>query len=123
MTTLDRTSRQYWHAVLSTGGSTPIPRWTLHPEPGIGTHDVTVSGDLAASLRGVADELGLPLGSVVFAAHARVLAALSGETGVALGYVPREGGPPLPCRVMTGTRSWMTLLAATHRVVEEVEIV
>ena len=92
-TTLDRASRQYWHAVLDSGGFTAIPRWTLHPVPGIGTHDVTVSGDLAASLHGVADELGLPLGSVVFAAHAKVLAALSGETSVSLGYVPTEGGP------------------------------
>ncbi len=88
---------------------------------GIGTHDVTVSGDLVASLRGVAGELGLPLGSVVLAAHAKVLAALSGETSVSLGYAPREGGPPLPCRVMTETRSWTTLLSNTHRVVTELE--
>ncbi len=121
MTTLDRARRQYWRAVLGSGGFTAIPRWTLHPVPGIETHDVTVSGDLAASLRSVADELGLPLCSVVLAAHAKVLATLSGETSVSLGYVPREGGPPLPCRVMTETRSWTTLLLSTHRVVTEFE--
>ena len=120
-TMLDSASRQYWRAVLDSGESTAIPRWTLHPLPGIGTHDVTVPGDLAASLHSVADELGLPLGSVVLAAHTKVLAALSGETSVSLGYVPRQGGPPLPCRVMTETGSWTMLLSSTHQVVTELE--
>ncbi len=120
-TTLDGARRQYWRAVLDSGGFTAIPRWTVHPVSGIETHDLTLSGELAASLRRVADDLGLPLGSLVFAAHLKVLAALSGESSVSLGYVPREGGSPLPCRVMTGTSSWETLLSSTHRAVTDVE--
>ena len=48
-----------------------------------------------AALRRLAEELGLSLGSVLLAAHAKVLAALSGEREVVTGYaVP--GGQPLP---------------------------
>ena len=122
MTTREETSRQYWHDVLNDGGYTAIPRWTLRPEPGTGSHDVTLSHDLATSLRRVADQLDLSLDTVVFAAHAKVLAALSGETAVVAGYVPAEGGPPLPCRVLTETDSWATLLSNTHHVVGELEV-
>ncbi len=120
-TWVDRARRRYWQAVLESGGFTAVPRWTLHPVTGIATHDVKLSAELATSLRGVADASGWPLGSVVCAAHARVLAAVSGETSVSLGYVPREGGPPMPCRVMTESGSWTTLLSDTHRVVTELE--
>lgn len=121
MVTREETSRQYWHGVLNAGGFTAIPRWKLRPEPGTGTYDVTMSDDLAASLRRVADQLDLSLDSIALAAHAKVLAALSGETAVVTGYVPTEGGPPLPCRVLTETLSWTTLLSGTHRVVGELE--
>ena len=65
--------------MLLAGGFTAIPRWTLDPVPGVAEHEATIPGDLAAALRQRAAELGVPLSSVLLAAHARVLAALSGE--------------------------------------------
>jgi amino acid adenylation domain-containing protein len=121
MTTREKKSQQYWHEVLNAGGFTAMPRWTLQPQPGTGSHDVTIPEDLVASLRRVADQLDLSLDSIVFAAHTKVLAALSGETGVVAGYVPNEGGPPLPCRVVTETQSWATLLSSAHRAATELE--
>ncbi|MCA1676829.1 MAG: hypothetical protein LC799_33190, partial [Actinobacteria bacterium] len=41
--------------------------------------------------RRLADELAVPLSSVLLAAHAKVLAALSGEREVATGYVAADG--------------------------------
>ncbi|HEU0127956.1 MAG TPA: amino acid adenylation domain-containing protein, partial [Pseudonocardiaceae bacterium] len=63
-----------------------------------------------------------PLSSVLLAAHAKVLAALSGEREVVTGYVAVTGGQPgktLPCRLRTESGSWRTLLLDTHRVESE----
>ena len=102
-------------ACCSAGGFTAIPRWTLDPAPGVGTHEATIPGDLVAALRRRSAELGVPLGSVLLAAHAKVLAALSGEPEVVTGYVAAARRRPLPCRLVTGPGSWRTLLHDTHR--------
>ena len=60
--------------------------------PGVAVHDATIPEDLVAALRRLADELGVPLSSVLLAAHAKVLAALSGERQVTTGYVAGTGG-------------------------------
>ena len=52
---------------------------------------------------------------MLLAAHAKVLAALSGEPEVVTGYLAAPGGLPLPCRLATGSGSWRTLLLDTHR--------
>ena len=31
--------REFWHGVLTGGGFTPIPRWTLDPVPGVAVCD------------------------------------------------------------------------------------
>ena len=46
---------------------------------GVGEHEAPIPDDLVPALRRRADELGVPLSSVLLAAHAKVLAALSGE--------------------------------------------
>ena len=61
--------------------------------PGIAEHEATIPDDLVAALRRLADELEVPLSSVLLAAHAKVLAALSGEREVATGYVAAAGRP------------------------------
>ena len=96
--------REFWRGVLLAGGSTAIPRWTLSPVAGVGQHAGTIPGDLVAALRRLADEMGVPLSSVLLAVHAKVLAALSGEREVMTSYVARPGGGgrPLPCRLATG---------------------
>ena len=107
--------REFWRGVLMAGGSTAIPRWTRDPVPGVGTHEATIPGDLVAALRRRSAELGVPLGSVLLAAHAKVLATLSGEADVVTGYIAAPGARPLPCRLLTGPGSWRTFLLDTHR--------
>src|SRR3954471_10108364 len=108
--------REFWRAVLLAGGATAIPRWTLDPAPGVAEHVATLDDDLAAAVRRLADELELPLHSVALDAHAKVLAALSGEQDVVTGYAAGPGGRPLPCPLTTEGHSWRSLLQDTARV-------
>ena len=90
------TDREFWRGVLEDGGFTAIPRWTLHPAPGVARYEAPIPGDLLAALRQRAAEVGVPLGSVLLAAHAKVLAAISGESEVVTGYLAAPRGLPLP---------------------------
>ena len=112
----DETGQEFWRAVLLAGGATAISRWTLDPAAGVADHVATLDDDLAAALRRLADGLELPLHSVALAAHAKVLAALSGEQDVVTGYAAGPGGRTLPCPLTTEARSWRSLLYATTRV-------
>ena len=107
--------REFWHGVLTGGGFTPIPRWTLDPVPGVAGCEAPVPGDLLPALRQRAAELGVPLSSVLLAAHAKVLAALSGESEVVTGYLAGIRGVPLPCRLETAPGSWRAVLHQAHR--------
>jgi amino acid adenylation domain-containing protein len=116
---LVETDREFWRRTLAAGGFTAIPRWTLTPVTGIAEHEAAISGDLVAALRRLADELAVSLSSVLLAAHARVLAALSGEREIVTGYVVAEGVQPLPCQLTTECASWHALLLNAHRVEAE----
>ena len=106
--------REFWRGALLAGGFTAIPRWTLDPAPGTAEHEAKISHDLVATLRRLADELAVSFSSLLLAAHAKVLASLSGEREVATGYVARQGGQPLLFRLTTESDSWRTLLLATY---------
>ena len=106
--------REFWHALLLAGGSTELPRWTREPVPGVGEHEATIPDELVAPLQRLANELAVPLSSVLLTAHAKVLGALSGEREVWTGYAV-EGRPPLPCRMTTEPESWRALLRQAHR--------
>ena len=101
MRTSTQAGRGFWRDVLEAGAFTPIPRWTNDPLQGVAEYELPIPGDVVAQLRGLSDELTVPLSSVLLAAHAKVLAALCGEREVESGYVAMEGGPPLPCRLTT----------------------
>jgi amino acid adenylation domain-containing protein len=108
-------ARQYWRGVLEAGGFTAIPRWTQSVAAGVASHEATVPGDLTAALRQRGAELGVPLSSVLLAAHARVIGALSGEPDIVTGYLATPRGRPLPCRLAADASSWRALLRDTHR--------
>ncbi|MFI1213359.1 amino acid adenylation domain-containing protein [Streptomyces sp. NPDC020802] len=76
-----------------------IPRWTLAPEPGIAEYEVPLPDGLVREP------------SALLAAHAKVLAALSGEREVVTGYVAAKGVPPLLRRLAVGPGTWRDLLA------------
>ncbi|WP_256107575.1 AMP-binding protein, partial [Streptomyces sp. ODS05-4] len=68
------------------GSWTAVPRWTRTPRPGAAEHTETLSDRECAALRRTAGELGAPPAAVLFAAHLRVLAALTGEREITTGY-------------------------------------
>src|SRR6266478_11986 len=113
VTSADR-GREFWRGVLLAGGSTVLPRWTLNPVPGVHEHEATIPDELVAALHRLANELAVPLSSVLLTAHAKVLGALSGERKVCTGYT-MELGPPLPLRMTLGPRSWREVLLDAAR--------
>src|SRR5882724_8145361 len=109
---------QFWRGVLLAGGFTALPRWTLNPVPGVCVHEATIPDELMAVLRRLANELAVPLSSVLLTAHAKVLGALWGEREVSTGYSV-EAGSPLPCRMTIGPRSWREVLLEIARAESE----
>jgi len=91
---------------------TAIPTWTLDPVAGVAEHSVSIPADHLTALRRLATELDVDLGAVLLAAHAVVLAALSGERVVTTGHVPASGGPPTSCRLSTAVDTWRELVVA-----------
>ncbi|MBC3195050.1 amino acid adenylation domain-containing protein [Pseudonocardia sp. C8] len=92
------------------GAATRIPRWSTDPAPGTAVHDVPLPAGFPAGLPG-----GVPAEAALLAAHARVLAALSGEPEVVTGYRPAPGAEPVPRRIDTGAPSWRAVLEAAAR--------
>ncbi|WP_328381301.1 amino acid adenylation domain-containing protein [Streptomyces sp. NBC_00400] len=101
------------------GGFATVPRWTRTPVPGTAAHESVIPEHLLPALERWAQEWGVTPHSVLLAAHARVLGALSGERTVATGYVAVAGGDPLPCRLTTAAASWRTLVRDTHQVASQ----
>ncbi len=84
-----------------------IARWTLAPVVGVDEHREAVPDELAVALRRVAGEMDVPLSTIVHAAHARVLSALTGEREVTTGY---GGDRPLACHLNADAESWRALI-------------
>src|SRR5213596_1595210 len=110
--------REFWRGVLLAGGFIALPRWTLEPVPGVGEHEARIPDELVAAVRRLADELAVPLSSVLLTAHAKVLGALSGEREVSTGY-SFEGRSPLLCRFTTEPHSWRAMLLKADRAQSE----
>src|SRR5882724_11954478 len=106
--------REFWRGVLLAGGFPTLPRWTLSPVAGVGEHEARIPDELAAALHRLANELAVPLSSVLLTAHAKVLGALSGEREVCTGYA-LECGSPLPLRMTLGRRSWREVMLDAAR--------
>src|SRR5438309_1499209 len=117
VTTADR-GREFWRGVLLAGGFTALPSWTLNPLPGIGEHEATIPDELMAALRRLANELAVPLSSVLLTAHAKVLGALSGEREVTTGYAVAACSPVL-LRMTIRPHSWREVLLETARAESE----
>jgi len=113
VTTAER-GREFWRGVLLAGGFAALPRWTLDPVARVGEHVARIPDQLVAALHRLANELAVPLSSVLLAAHAKVLGALSGEREVCTGYT-KAIGPPLPLRMTLEPRSWREVLLDAAR--------
>ncbi|MEV7127401.1 amino acid adenylation domain-containing protein [Streptomyces sp. NPDC093260] len=107
--------RDFWTDVLTAGGFTAVPRWTRRPVPGVAEHGEPVPDEVARAVRALAVELGVPVSAVLLAAHAKVLAALSGEQDVVTGHTGGDGAP-LPCRLTLAPPTWRGLVRSARRV-------
>lgn len=116
MKTVEEASRVFWQRMLVAGGHTALPRWSLMQERGVVEHEVALPRALVMALRHLAEELGISLDTALLAAHASVLAALSGEHEITTGYIAVQGGQALLCRLTTRCASWRSLLLDTYRV-------
>ncbi|MGA5582300.1 non-ribosomal peptide synthetase [Streptomyces thermodiastaticus] len=115
MGTLTAADRDFWAAVLTAGGATAVPRWARDPVPGVAEHEEPVPEEIAGAVRALAARLGVPARTVLLAAHAKVLAALSADEDVVTGLVTGAAHAPLPCRLPLAPRTWRELLLAVRR--------
>ncbi|MET7377213.1 amino acid adenylation domain-containing protein [Streptomyces sp. NPDC005526] len=120
MGTQAQADREFWSGVVTAGGVTAVPRWTREPVAGTAEHRAVVPDGVAGAVRALAAASDVPVSAVLLAAHARVLAAVSGEREVVTGYVPGPGHGPLPCRLTVPPGSWRGLVLSAHRTEAEV---
>ncbi|WP_433297957.1 non-ribosomal peptide synthetase [Pseudonocardia sp. CA-142604] len=107
---LTESDREFWRGVIVAGGFTAIPRWPADTAATIAEHEAPIADDLVEELRRAAEDLATPISSLLLAAHAKVLATLSGEREVVTGYVATATGRPVPCRLTTEHASWLALV-------------
>ncbi|MEU6485447.1 amino acid adenylation domain-containing protein [Streptomyces sp. NPDC046887] len=93
---------------------TALPSWTRAPRPGAAEHIEPLPAELTEALGRTARGLGVPPATVCFAAHLRVLAALSGSTEITTGY-----GAGVVRRVAVTAPDWRGLVRAAHRAAAE----
>ncbi|HSF42989.1 MAG TPA: amino acid adenylation domain-containing protein, partial [Thermoanaerobaculia bacterium] len=125
-------SRRYWRGVVGNGAGTLLPRLmprrTGTEERDMRFHPVPVSPETSNALQRLARREGVPLKSVLLAAHLRVLALLTGELDVLTGLISNgrpegEGGERLlglflntvPLRGWLAGGTWLQLV---HEVFE-----
>ena len=87
--------------------------------PGRSEAELRIPPELVAPLQQLATDMGVSLGSVWLAAHARVLATLSGQREASTGYVAKSGGRPLALRMPVAQGSWRSLVLEAHRAERE----
>ncbi|MEU8686187.1 amino acid adenylation domain-containing protein [Streptomyces sp. NPDC048611] len=101
---------------------TVISRWCTEPEqpssPFI-RHTHPLPAELSANIAALADRMRVPLESVLLAAHAKVLALLTGERYVVTAYVPsvceNSDHMPLLYGVSVEDGDWRSLVEAADR--------
>ncbi|MGB3438459.1 MAG: amino acid adenylation domain-containing protein, partial [Actinophytocola sp.] len=125
-------SRQsaYWRDVVGRFDSTRLPRLgRTGGAAGVEIHDVELTGETAGGLVATAAALRVPVKSVLLAAHAAVLAFVSGTDDVLTGY-EHSGRPEVlggerlpglflntvPFGVEVGDRTWAELVREVYRV-------
>jgi non-ribosomal peptide synthetase component F len=110
MDTPTQDGREFWREVLLASGMTAVPRSARDPRPGVAVYQAPLPGEVLAGVRRLAGGLAMLPSSVLLAAHAKVLAVLSGERDVVTGYVTEAGAQPLACRLTTAAGTWRGLL-------------
>lgn len=110
----------FWRSVLRSGGRTVLPRWTSAAGPGVAMYEIAVPRPLIDTLRDLADDMHVSVVSIVIAAHAKVLAALTGEREIVTGFIAEPDAPPLPFRVSTRSVTWRDLILECNQIESDV---
>jgi microcystin synthetase protein McyA len=138
-------ARAYWQDLLTGSKPTRIPRWPQNKSNGdhsfevaevgsgvINSSGITLDERVTQGLRQLARRAGVPLKSVLLAAHLRVLSVISGEHDIVTGLVS-NGRPEttdgdrmiglflntLPFRVALDGGTWEELVAQVFRAERE----
>jgi amino acid adenylation domain-containing protein len=85
-TIAQKTARNYWLRRLAGSTFTALPRWPERGE-GVATRQVLLAKPVSEGLKRAARAAAVPLKSVLLAAHARVLALLTGSSEIVSGMV------------------------------------
>jgi hypothetical protein len=81
-------ARQYWMTMLSDAPYSRLPRLGQSAGPSrVAGHGVGISVELSSALKALARTAGVPLKSVLLAAHLRALSVLTGSNDVLTGMV------------------------------------
>ncbi len=124
-------AREFWSAVMRGANAPALPRWPSNMCTG-GLEqkrgpEVPVPGTVFAGLKKLAQMAGVPLKTVLLAAHQRVLATLYGQTDVVTGLIT-NGRPEtvdgekiiglflntLPLRQQLEAGTWLELVKQTY---------
>ncbi|MEH2155517.1 MAG: amino acid adenylation domain-containing protein [Nostoc sp.] len=128
--------QKYWKQKLEEITITKLPRWTecyLSSKTGqIVQQEVTISPEISSGLKQLAKKAGVPLKSVLLAAHLRVLSLLTNQTDILTGLVS-NGRPEeedgerilglflntLPFRLQLSEGTWIDLVQQTFETEQE----
>ncbi|PZG01827.1 non-ribosomal peptide synthetase [Micromonospora deserti] len=87
----DSRSKEYWRTLLDGAEVLTLPRWQTGPagtaDASVQVHRVQFGADLSGRIRAFAAKARVPAKAVLFAAHAGVMARLSGQPRVVTGRV------------------------------------
>ncbi|MFD2415754.1 amino acid adenylation domain-containing protein [Amycolatopsis pigmentata] len=92
-----------------------IPRWAAVPAEGIREHETAMPDDFATTLAATAGLLGVPPHVLVLAAHAKVLAVLTGEQRIVTGYLAPGQDDLAALDLTVGDTSWHELITHVER--------
>ncbi|HEX8616352.1 MAG TPA: amino acid adenylation domain-containing protein, partial [Thermoanaerobaculia bacterium] len=122
-------ARAFWAPFLADAPFNELPRLQSNEMPrAVRQQPLDISDDVSRAVKTLADDAGVPLRSVLLAAHVRALAHITGQRDVVTGLVTNgrpeaEGGErvlglflnTIPFRARLGGGSWLELVRETFR--------
>jgi hypothetical protein len=79
--------RDFWERAIQGAAPDTLPRWPASPGPAAHNPRFPLPDEIDRGLQALARSVGVPLRSVLLAAHARLLSVLTGQTEVVTGVV------------------------------------
>jgi amino acid adenylation domain-containing protein len=127
----DQEHKEFWARTLEGSSFISLPRGSSPAEvagSGVGFHEVCLPAGLSDAIKQTANQLCVPIKTVLLAAHIYVLSLLTGERDITTGYecgVRPEGSDgeratglflnTLPFRVRVNSESWIELVQRVYQ--------